>query len=350
MPPESRTTWAGPQAVGTRAPSERSEASSRTSIGALIERALRDSPLKRLLGRRGLDDAPFVLSQRRLFILPTRTGLLYAGLLVGLLIGSANYGISLGYLFTFLLGGLGTVAMFHTQRNLSGLRLMPRPGQSVCAGEAAYFPLTLENPTGLPRFALELRGADDPVFRDVPARDTAMADILAQPMTRGIHPLGRVTLASTWPLGLFRCWTVFEFDWSILVYPRLAETHVPLPPAHGAGRASLTEAPGDDSFAGLRGYRAGDSPRHIAWKAVARGMTLQTKQFTGQPAGTLWLDWHAAPEHGTEAKLSRLARWSMEAESGAGDWGLRLPTLAIGPGRGEAHLRNCLEALARHED
>ena len=42
-------------------------------------------------------------------------------LLLLLLVGSVNYGKSLGYMLTFLLAGLGNVAMFSTWRNLAGL-------------------------------------------------------------------------------------------------------------------------------------------------------------------------------------------------------------------------------------
>jgi uncharacterized protein (DUF58 family) len=315
---------------------------------ATQQQTKRDALPRRLFGPRGIDTPPLRLGQRRLYILPTRLGLLFSALLVGLLIGSANYGISLGYLFTFMLGGLGTVTMFHTHRNLSGLLLSPLPARSVFAGENAAFPLRVDNPTGLSRHALEARAEDETGYADVGARAMGEISIPAHCPTRGARRLGRITLASTWPLGLFRCWTVVEFDWSVLVYPRPAESHVPLPRALGGGRASLAEAPGEDSFSGLRGYRPGDSPRQIAWKAVARGMTLQTKQFSGQPVGTLWLDWDAAPERDIEARLSRLTRWALQADPMGGDWGMRLPGLVLPPGRGEAHMRACLEALARH--
>lgn len=307
-----------------------------------------DSPLRRLLGRQQIDVPPHRLGQRRLFILPTRLGLLFLALLVGLLIGSANYGISLGYLFTFLLGGLGTVTMFHTQRNLAGLILTPGVAEPVFAGDLAHFPLRIENPSRLSRHALGARADDELASCDVAARDSAIMAIATRTERRGERRLGRVTLSSTWPLGLFRCWTVFEFDWKVLVYPRPADVHLPLPRARASGRARPTEAPGDDSFSGLRGYRPGDSPRHIAWKAAARGLTLQTKLFTGQSDGTRWIDWQDAPEHGAEEKLSRLARWAIEAEPDGMEWGLRLPDRVLPPGHGEGHLRACLEALARH--
>ena len=60
----------------------------------------------------------------------------------------------------------------------------------------------------------------------------------------------------------------------------------------------------------------------------------------------LWLDYAQAGTSGTEAKLSRLCAWVLNADKMALDYGLRLPAVQIKPGSGEAHKRQCLEALA----
>jgi uncharacterized protein (DUF58 family) len=135
----------------------------------------------------------------------------------------------------------------------------------------------------------------------------------------------------------------------LVVYPRPSNHHRPLPHAAGSGHARLTDTPGEDTFAGLRGYRPGDSPRHIAWKAVARGLALQTKQFAGAPTGVIWLDWRDAEGDDPEARLSRLARWALQADASGADWGMRLPEGEFAAARGSGHLHRCLHALALHE-
>ncbi|MGQ0525378.1 MAG: DUF58 domain-containing protein, partial [Betaproteobacteria bacterium] len=72
---------------------------------------------------RGPQVGPLVLVQRRVFILPTRQGLLFAGVLALMLVGSINYALSLGFVLTFLLVGLGLNAMLYTFRNLANLRV-----------------------------------------------------------------------------------------------------------------------------------------------------------------------------------------------------------------------------------
>ena len=73
-----------------------------------------------------------------------------------------------------------------------------------------------------------------------------------------------------------------------------------LPGAHGHGQAD---------FAGLRHHQPADSPRHVAWKSVARGGPWRTKQFAGAGSQSVWLDWQGLPTNlGLDARLSRLAR------------------------------------------
>lgn len=68
-------------------------------------------------------------------ILPTRHGILF----VTLLLGSINYNNSLGYAFTFLLGGVGLVSILHAYRNLAGQRLTPGRARAVFAGQDGRF-------------------------------------------------------------------------------------------------------------------------------------------------------------------------------------------------------------------
>ena len=63
----------------------------------------------------------------------------------------------------------------------------------------------------------------------------------------------------------------------------------------------------------------------------------------------LWLDWEDARGPDTEARLSVLSHWVLQAEDFGQSFGLRLPGVQIPPNRGEAHRTRCLEALALFE-
>ncbi|KAB7619762.1 DUF58 domain-containing protein [Alkalilimnicola sp. S0819] len=289
------------------------------------------------------------LPYRRIYILPSRAGLVYALLLLVMWLGSANYNNSMGYLFTFLLTGLALVMILHTFRNLNGLLIRPGQAEPVFAGQQARFPLHLENPLSRPRPALELRhGKDHPVHVDLDGRDQGSVVLPIPAPRRGRLRPGRISLATRYPGGLFRAWSWLDPDWSCLVYPAPEAAGGPTPAASGQQGQGQHNGAGEEDFGGLRRYRAGDSPKRIAWRTVARGEQPQTKQFTGEAAGELWLDWDQVGLADTEARLSRLCRWVLEAERRGQRYGLRLPGLSLPPGCGETHYRRCLRALAEY--
>ncbi|MBY0234095.1 MAG: DUF58 domain-containing protein, partial [Burkholderiaceae bacterium] len=63
------------------------------------------------------------LTQRNVYILPSRPGLFFCATLALLLVASINDQLSLGYLLTFLLTGAGLASMHLTHANLHGLSL-----------------------------------------------------------------------------------------------------------------------------------------------------------------------------------------------------------------------------------
>jgi uncharacterized protein (DUF58 family) len=161
---------------------------------------------------------------------------------------------------------------------------------------------------------------------------------------------GRFTLFTQFPLGLCHAWAYAELDMQCIVYPRPEAGRVALPQFESRDGTGVTHGAGQEDFAGLRSYHPGDSPRHIAWKAAARGDALLTKQFSGRAATELWLDWTATPATLTdEARLSRLARWVIDAHTGALSFGLRLPGTTLPPAPGDAQRERCLQALALFE-
>ncbi len=285
-----------------------------------------------------------VLTHRCVYILPTRHGLMFALVLVFLLVGAINYAVGLGFAFTFLLGGLGLVSILHTYRNLAGLVLRPGKCEPVFAGQTASFRLRTHSSALRPAVAVQV-GDRPPVLSDVPAG--AGEILLSLPAARrGVLRTGKLQLFTQFPVGLFRAWSWADPDLACLVYPSPEEGAPPLPPGSGDSSGGARQNRGQDDFGGLREYRPGDSPRHIAWKAVARGGEMLTKEFSGEAGGLLWLDWHGLDPLGQEARLSRLTRWVLEADAAGLAYGLRLPDGEHGPAQGDAHRRQCLAALA----
>lgn len=311
-------------------------------------RALRDWKTLLRTARPVSDTA--LLDRRHIYILPTRQGLLFALVLACMLVGSINYALSLGFVLTFLLAGLGVIAMLHTWRNLANLAIASGKSPPVFAGEDANFGLVAADPQLRDRYAIGFRYRDGKtVFADIPADGRSELAIPLKSTRRGWLAPGQLTVYTEFPLGLFHAWSYVQLDNRSLVYPQPAAAGLP-PPLSGADGKAGSHAPasGEDDFAGLRPFQHGDSQRRIDWKASARKQTLLTKHFQGANRALLWLDWQLA-EGDTEARISQLTRWVIEAQAGGQSYGLRLPGIEIPPAAGESHYRLCMEALALFE-
>lgn len=295
--------------------------------------------------------APIILSQRRIYVLPTRAGIGYAVALITILLGAMNYNLSLGYALVFLLAGLGEVTILHTFRNLVQLSLRPGRAEAVFAGDPAHFDLTLENSRDELRSSVRLFINDqDPIEIDIAAMaTTANATLMLPTQHRGWLPLPRITIETTWPLGLVRAWAYAAPNLRCLVYPAPASSAPPLPWDSDSAQGTTRDGSGRDDFSGLRTHQPADPPRHIAWKSVARQSDgpLLTKLFSGAAAQRIWLDWNELPaELDGEQRLAILARWMLDAETAGLAWGLRLPGQHLDPANGAAQLAQGLRALA----
>jgi len=294
---------------------------------------------------------PARLGARQLYIFPTGQGVLYGLVLFAMLMGSLNYSSNLGLLFTFLFTATGLVALLHTWRNLLNLQFSAGDPAPLFAGGEAEFPIRVSEPSGREHPALELNvGQGKSVRVSLPARSETQAQLRLAAVKRGRLQLGRVQIASRYPLGLFRAWAYVEFNATTLVYPKPAKAQ-----AFGMHSRYTRSEQGDrgigaDDFVGPRSYRPGDPPRHLDWKALARERGLVTRQFGGDRAEELWLDWHQLPEWDPEQRLSRLCRMILDAEAGGMSYGLRMPGQEFPPANGEVHKHRCLGALALFEN
>lgn len=291
-----------------------------------------------------------VLTQRRVYVLPTRHGISFAVALLLMLVGSINYNLSLGYILTFLLAGMAIVSILHTFRNIAHLAISAGKTEPAFAGELAHFELHIENEREDTRWAMHIRCDVQEVDAHLPGRSVTPLQIPVRAQRRGWLQLPRVTLETFYPLGMFRAWSYVQPEMRTLIYPKPDNSALPPHrPRDGSG-GSVNTGTGTDDFSNLRSYQPSDSPKHIAWKAVARNDTMLTKAFLGRASRQLILDWNDLPDTlDLEARLSRMTRWVLLARDAGLGYGLNIPGMKISLGADDQHFVHCMEALALYE-
>ncbi len=297
--------------------------------------------------RQGIDPPVVKLRPGRVYILPTGVGLIFALMTFAMLLGSMNYNNNLSFVLTFILAGIGFVAMHQCQRNLVDLELSFAGVEPVFAGQAARFQVAVTNHSKNARHGIMLY-VDKTVseVRDLAPGESEVLTLTIPTTERGHITLERFGIRTLFPFELFRSWAWLHMDLKGLVYPAPADRAPEPPPTQTAHGHRQHDARGEEDFAGLRKFNPGDSPRHVAWKAYARSNQLLSKQFAGADTSSQWFDFDDVPASDLEARLSVLTRWIVDTDQSLADYGLRMPGKEFPPSHGDAHRRQCLEALA----
>jgi uncharacterized protein (DUF58 family) len=295
------------------------------------------------------------LTQRNVYILPTKPGLMLAGTLVLLLVASINYQLNLGYLLTFLLAGSAAAGMHISHATLRGLVLTLAHPEPCFAGSAAPLEIRLTSSRKRARHGIGMAVLDTQHWShtDVPADGESILHVAFSPQRRGLHKVPTLTAETRFPLGTFRVWAIWRPAAEVLVYPAAEINPPPLPPGEprsgGAAAASATATTGE--FDGVRVYRRGDPMKLVVWKKAARAFASGSGELVSRDSQQarrheLWLDHATAGAGDPEHRLSRLCAWVLMADRSGEAYGLRLPGIELKPDTGETHRRRCLEALA----
>jgi len=291
---------------------------------------------------------PVLLHNRRLYILPTRFGYLYAIMQVVLLLAAINYQNSMAYVLTFLLTALGIISLWQTHKNLLGISVQLKAPKPVFQDEdlSLEFILTHDNPVH--RYAVGIQYLNaPPVYTGLQPDQSSTLTLCLPAIRRGLFKPAGVVVFTRYPTGLFHAWSWLKFEVPVLIYPKplydikLRESLQNLEQS----KSTVDTTDGDD-FAGLREHRQGESLRHISWKAYAQGRGMLTKTFQGHATASLWINWTDMTAPSLEGKLSQMVALVIQANQLSQKYGINLPGIEIEQNIGSTHFANCLRQIS----
>ena len=267
--------------------------------------------------------------------------------LVAMALSAVNYQSNAAWMLTLLLATAAFVAIFHARRNLAGISGEAGPVPSVFSGERIPVPVVFRNHSMTPAIAVwatASEAGDAPAQPQViPAGGSATGIVTLAPRHRGRYTVPALHAASSFPLGVIETQVHLQSAGDAIIYPMPDGRHLDEVMGNSESGDDQGEYAGDD-FSGHRRPQPGDPPRHIDWKAVARGRPALMKAFSGGTSQCV-LSWHVAQGDG-EQRLSELARWVLDAEAHGWHYGLVLPGIALEPDGGIEHRERCLRTLA----
>lgn len=285
-----------------------------------------------------------MLSRQHWRMKPTGSGISFL-LLCGLIfLLGINYSNNLIFTFSFLLLGCFGVSLWFGVRNLSDFEARCLPVESVHAGQPVLYQLQVREQGGRGHYGLQ-------AMNQLPLSDLADEPDEVQSWhlridsrTRGVLIATSMRVHSEWPLGLMQISRHLCPLPDVVIFPAAKDLKALQKHSQGSNAHLHEEA---EALAGLRDYQAGDNPRRIDWRAMARRDQLQVKQFDGAAGDpSIWLRWEDTRGLDYEDRIHCLCHWILDCYQRGQEFGVTLPQQEYQPACDYPHLQRSLSALA----
>lgn len=309
------------------------------------------------LERRVPAQSSIKLDSGNIFVFPNRMGWMFLSLTIVIYIIGTNYQNNLILLVAYALLGLGLVSVFHGFAQLYRITIKQQGCEMSAVFELTHarLKITAKHPINSltcrfenqPSHTVQLRNAEK--IEQIGEQWLYHIHIPFTAKKRGIHQLPRLTLETTYPFGIIRCWSKVDLAIEHIAYPQpiMTEQHT----AHSSSddlkaKGKPSKEATTEDFDGISNYRQGDPINRIAWKQSAKSEHLLNKQFK-RPTGTRHLSLQLFPQDDKELALSKLCYLVQQLSSQKHPFSLALSTQGIAANEGEYHRQQCLMALAK---
>jgi|GEM_PF-1290901 len=300
--------------------------------------------------KRKITRLPCEIDKKKIYILPTRPGLIFLSVILVIFIGSFNENNNMGLLFSFFLFSLLIFSIKETRNSLLNLKINSVNIENNFAGSKAKTEIFLSSGTEK-KENIQIKAKSSFTKIDFIERNSgARAVLFTDTFKRGIYNYPEITISSHYPYGIFNSWTYLNPPKKQIIWPKPANRGVSatqLKNMQEDNSKNLIKNKNEDEFKGLREYEKGDSIKRISWKAYSRGMGLLIKDFSTEFENEeVNILWDRINIKDTETKLSVICKTILNLESSDIRYGLKIPGFEIKPSKGLRHKNYCLEILA----
>ncbi len=287
----------------------------------------------------------------------SRGGLFFTGGAGAIGLAAINTGNNLLYVLLGAMLGFIAISSWLSEQVIGEVRvrrLLPRGVTVASPCRIEYQVRNLRK--RIPCFSLEVGEEDLPgeaFFPFLDAGGSGAARSVNRFIRRGVFPLEKITVSTSFPFGLFRKTRTLKVRGELVVWPRTDRPiHMTLP---AGGRSAMADSWSAGStgprgeYRGLRDYRPGDDPRDIHWRTTARLGTPMVREYEQNRSEILWICLDTGLEPGDDAEgavetAASLAAWAYQDGRQFGYVG---PERTVEAGHGPGQMERVLDALAR---
>ena len=287
------------------------------------------------------------LNSKRTYIIPTGLGFTFSFVTFLSFIIALTFGHPFSYFITFFSLSIIIVCAFETNSAIFRLKSFYFSDEFIeCGSETDIsFEISRHELKGVKGFNTRVEGQKTLKHSILSKKNTRVRATISKEKC-GVFKSPRISIHTTYPLGLFKSWKYIEPSNSVIVYPSRVEkldfqsrTNV----LRGAENTVKENTQTKEEFLDHRVFRDTDSWKHIDWKAYARGRGLLTKNFSGNESSVMTL------EVTSHSKLEYLGVITNELFN---NYELSIKTIfmldgeIVSEGSSPQHLHKCLRLLS----
>lgn len=288
-----------------------------------------------------------------LYIIPTLDGIKVIVLNLLLLTIGLVYANNYVLLFNFMLFCLFLASMFYTHFNLTGLKISSISFNPIHANELSTLTLYLESTNRQGHFFIGLK-IKSSIFKieypnetfQLHSNSPGKVEVVVRGLKRGKEQLAPIYIQTLFPFDFFRCFTFFNLDQSVYVYPerinlKIHSENLIANPAHDNGEELH-----------IKNFQIGDSLKRVDWKKLAQTNRWYIKELqTLKPGPVILSTNYLKNKNISKEELLKSICFSLYEHHQEGrEYGIELgENVYVSPENSAKHLDHCLRELARYE-
>lgn len=274
---------------------------------------------------------------KKIYIVPTKTGLIYIGVNFTLFLMGLVYANNLALLLAFGLFAILLLVMFQTHAIMEKLEIGSITPKSAGPEET---PGLLFWPALPPEVNVSFEDKSRSfIFKNSKQREGLCA--LERPK-RGKIQVSYLKFFTKGESGLFYVWTHRPWSASLYVYP------AKVPASQNTLASAQMSLSDNGQFQEHKSYQMGEHASRIDWKVFARNEQLLVKNYEDDVSQALMIDINSSPGE-IEQRLSKAAFRVSEAHRGSFSWALRAGKKELPLDNGRAHFKKSMEILSEYK-
>lgn len=308
-----------------------------------------EARIDRWLNKRIPASNAYQLDVNNTFILPTRFGWAIVGLMTCLFILGTNYQNNVILMFCYFVFALLLLSMFHSYVSFVQFHIQFRPIDNFFAYQPVQVIVELTHKPNRSKLhslsTIAIYNKQKQLYHYL---DDGINAVTVSIFNRGLHSLGRLSVESIFPFGLFRCWSHLSVPGQFYVFPAPKACSLLLRQQQSDGKSGNQSGVTvtTEDLQGIRDYRDSDPIHHVSWKHFAKGQGLMSKDFSERSAISGWLHVNDYIKENIEEALSEVTFQILDLTNQEANFGFSIGKQQIMPNTGVKHQQKCLEALS----